>query len=111
MEESLFRIVILILISGFIGGVLLGASLETGEPIDPGSQMIKIFKSFCDSVKSLFPDSYFVCREYLGIIIISSFVVGIAEILELTSKIGDASIGTILYVLSFIIGLIIYVVR
>ncbi len=106
MGKAILYIAITIFVTGLIAGIFFGASIKTGESINPESQIVKVLGIFCDSIKNLSTEAYSTCK--LNFLILSVFVViiGIIEIMTTASQIRPFSVGITIYVIGFIVGLI-----
>ncbi len=104
MPKTLMAIVIGIFVTGFIAGIFSGASITSGEDVNPDSLIVKSLGIFCDSVKDV-DVAYNTCRSSFIMISIFVFIIGIVEIVATASKLGNCIVGLLIYGLGWVIGL------
>lgn len=110
MGKTLLAIVIGIFFTGFIAGVFTGASIKTGEDINPDSWLVKTLSIFCDSVKDV-EVAHNTCVSSFIIFTIMVFIVGIIEIFATASKIGNIRTGLVIYGIGWLIGILLIVLN
>lgn len=105
MGKGIIAIIVSILATGFIAGIFTGASIKSGEDIDPDSQLVKVLGIFCDSLKDS-TEAYSTCRlSFIGLSF-ALIIVGILEILGAAHQLENFWIGLIIYVVGWFLGLI-----
>ena len=99
----------IIFITGLIAGLFFGASIKMGEDVKPEALLLKMGYIFCDALKNINPDSSTECKTWMFWTSITIIIIGIVEILSLIFAANNWLIGTSVYVIGFMFGLIIVV--
>lgn len=110
MSKTIAGLIGLVIFTGLIAGIFSGASMKSGEDLDPESLLIKVLGIFCDSVKGV-DAAYNTCKSGFIMLTIFAFIAGILEVLALIAPLGNIWIGLGLYVFGWIIGLILVLVN
>lgn len=104
-KKTLSAIITSIFITAFIAGIFSGASIKSGEDIDPDSLMVKALGIVCDSIKDV-EAAYNTCRSSFIFLTLAVFVIGFIEIFATASEIGNIWVGLSIYGVGWLVGLI-----
>jgi len=111
MGKTLIAIIVGIFVTGFIAGIFVGASIKTGEDVDPDSQIVNVLGIFCNSIKDIDTtgQAYSTCRTSFIMLSLIVIVVGILEIIATASQLENFWVGLSIYGFGFFIGLILII--
>ena len=106
-ELAIIPLIVTILVTGFIAGILTGASINLGQDIDPNSIAVNILGIFCKSIAELGDSAATnTCFSTYIMMTFGLIVIGIIEVIGTAMSIGNFWVGLILYGIGWFFGLI-----